>query len=150
MHSLLRFPALILAAGLASQAVAAEVESVTVTLDQAKVIRIGAPASTIIIGNPAIADATLQDAQTLVITGRSYGTTNMIILDETGEPITDTQLAVEAPREQVVTVYRRATRNSLSCTPVCQPAMVPGDDVEFFTGIQDQNLKRNGAAEGTN
>ena len=123
-------------------------ESVLVTLDQAKVIRIAAPASTIIIGNPAIADATLQDAQTLVITGRAYGTTNMIILDSEGEPIADNQISVQAPVERQVTLHKGVERYSLSCAPVCQPATVPGDSTTFFDGITAQTNARSGTATG--
>ena len=47
--------------------------SVLVTVDQAKVFRIPRPAATIIVGNPAIVDATVEDEQTLVLTGRSFG-----------------------------------------------------------------------------
>jgi hypothetical protein len=135
----------ILAALLAGPAVAEE--AVMVTLDQAKVMRIAAPAGTIIIGNPSIADATLQDSQTLVITGRAYGSTNLIILDEEGEPVTDTQVVVQAP-DRTVTVYRGPLRTSFSCTPTCQPTVVPGDVPEFFGTIQSQNAAHAGAATG--
>lgn len=144
-----RLPSLFLAAALLAAGGASAAETVKVTLDQAKVIRISAPASTIIIGNPAIADATLQDAQTLVITGRAYGTTNMIILDDSGEPITDTELAVEAPTSNILTVQRGVMRSSMTCTPICQPTVVPGDSSDFFSGIQGQNAARNGAAAAT-
>lgn len=132
--------------GLSSAAMAAE--PVVVTLDQAKVVRIAAPAGTIIIGNPAIADATLQDAQTLVITGRSYGSTNMIVLDADGEPISDTIVSVQGPSANMVTVFRGAARSTFSCVPECQPAAVPGDADIFFGGIQSQTAARNGAATG--
>lgn len=92
-------------------------DMVKVELDQARIYRLAAPASTIIIGNPAIADATLQDAQTLIVTGRAYGQTNLVVLDEQGETITDVQLAVLAASENLVTVYKGAKRQSLSCLP---------------------------------
>lgn len=125
----------------------ASADQVTVTLDQAKIVRMAAPAGTVIIGNPAIADATLQDAQTLVITGRAYGTTNLLVLDASGEPIADDQLVVQAPTE-TVTVYRGAARASLSCSPVCQPTLVPGDAPDFFTAAQLQAAARAGNASG--
>ncbi len=120
-------------------------DMVKVELDQARIYRLAAPASTIVIGNPAIADATLQDAQTLIVTGRAYGQTNLIVLDEQGETITDVQLAVLAASENLVTVYKGAKRQSLSCLPECQPAAIPGDDSEHCGGILGQVAQHNGA-----
>ncbi|MEZ5799399.1 MAG: pilus assembly protein N-terminal domain-containing protein [Nitratireductor sp.] len=59
-------------------------EPVTVIVDRAKVFRISRPAATVIIGNPSIADATVEDEKTLVLTGRSFGVTNLIVLDAMG------------------------------------------------------------------
>lgn len=123
-------------------------ETVTVVMDQAKVFRIAAPASTIIIGNPAIADATMQDAQTMVITGRTYGTTNLIVLDTEGETIADAQIVVEGPKLNRVTVYRSTIRYSYSCTDTCEASVVPGDSNDFFSNIQAQAGARSGAASG--
>lgn len=124
-------------------------DMVKVELDQARIYRLAAPASTIVIGNPAIADATLQDAQTLIVTGRAYGQTNLIVLDEQGETITDVQLAVLAATENLVTVYKGVKRQSLSCLPECQPAAVPGDDGEHFGGILGQVAQHNGSGSGS-
>lgn len=124
-------------------------DMVKVELDQARIYRLAAPASTIVIGNPSIADATLQDSQTLIVTGRAYGQTNLIVLDEQGETITDVQLAVLAATENFVTVYKGAKRQSLSCLPECQPAAVPGDDSEHFGGILGQVSQHNGAGSGS-
>lgn len=133
-----------LAAALAAPAAA---DTILVTLDQARIVRLAAPAGTIVIGNPSIADATLQDNQTLVITGRSYGATNLLILDDAGQPIADDQLKVQAPTD-TVTVYRGAQRVSLSCLPTCQPTVVPGDSTDAFTAIQSQSAARAGSATG--
>lgn len=72
----------------------AESAPVSVKVNMARILRINAPASTVIIGNPAIADVTIQDPQTLVLTGKAYGTTNLIVLDNRGSPIADTMVEV--------------------------------------------------------
>src|SRR5690554_1197179 len=73
-------------------AVAQDQDTITVTVNanMARVLRINAPAATVIIGNPAVANVTIQDPQTLILTGKSFGRTNMIILDANGDPIADT------------------------------------------------------------
>ena len=63
----------------------ADPNSVIVIVDQAKIFRVSRPAATIIIGNPAIVDATVEDDQTLVLTGRAFGVTNLIVLDSKGD-----------------------------------------------------------------
>ena len=128
--------------------VAKAAESIEVTVDHAKVMRVSKPASTIIIGNPGIADATVQDATTLIITGKSYGVTNMIILGEDGQPIADTLLTVRAEAVNAVTVYRRTDRVTYSCSPNCERSLALGDDSSSFGEVQSQVQQRNSFAGG--
>ena len=121
---------LVVSAGAATHASAQE--PIFVTVDQARVMQISRPADTVIIGNPAIADAVIRDTQTLVITGRSYGTTNLIVLDVDGQPIADELLTVQAADDFLVTVYVGGKRATYSCTPACQPTVAVGDDLELF------------------
>ncbi len=108
-------------------------EVMLVTVDQAAVIQLTAPAGTIIIGNPGIAEATMIDDTTVVITGRSYGTTNLIVLDVNGTIIAEQVITVRAGDNQVV-IYRQSVRQTYNCTPVCAPILTVGDaDPEFQT-----------------
>ncbi len=129
-------------AGLASlaamAAAATAAEPISVVVDRAKVLHISQPANVVIVGNPAIADATIQDSQTLIITGRSYGTTNLIVLDKQGQQIADNVVTVEPSNDQVVTVYRRASRETLSCTPQCSPVLSLGDTQNVFDAANQQ------------
>jgi len=121
----------------------ASADPITVIVDRAKVLHISRPADVVIVGNPSIADATIQDNQTLVITGRSYGTTNLIVLDSSGQSIADETLTVEPSNDQVVTIYRRALRQTLSCTPDCSPVLSLGDNSASFdsTSAQIQTVR---------
>lgn len=109
----------------------AESAPVSVKVNMARILRINAPASTVIIGNPAIADVTVQDPQTLVLTGKAYGQTNLIVLDSRGSPIADTMIEVVQDQASVVTVYMGDKRTTLSCEPTCQPTIMLGDDSDF-------------------
>ncbi len=111
---------------------------IAVVIDRAKVMRVSRPASIVIIGNPAIADATIQDNQTLIITGRSFGTTNLIVLDADGQAIADEVLNVTASNDDVVTIYKRSTRETLSCTPDCSPTLAIGDSAAGFEALNTQ------------
>lgn len=120
--------------------------AVLVNVNMARVLRINAPAATIIIGNPGIADVTIQDPETLVLTGKSYGQTNMIVLDATGEPIADTLIEVVQTHDDIVTVYMGQSRTSLACEPICQPTVNMGDDVNYTSqAIASSTLVENNA-----
>ena len=104
---------------------------VSVKVNMARILRISSPANTVIIGNPRVADVTIQDPQTLVLTGKSYGQTNMIVLDAQGNAIADTLIEVVQAQADIVTVYMGASRTTLACAPVCQPTIMLGDDESF-------------------
>jgi Flp pilus assembly secretin CpaC len=110
---------------------AAESAPVSVQVNMARILRIDAPASTVIIGNPGVADVTVQDPQTLVLTGKSYGQTNLIILDASGTPIADTLIRVTQDTRDIVTMYAGNKRQSFNCEPVCQSVIMMGDDPAF-------------------
>ena len=93
---------------------------IKVTMNQAKIVKLSRAADTIIIGNPEIADASVQDASTVVLTGRGFGVTNLVILDDTGAPIIDEQVTVSRSTASTVRIYRRATVQTLSCAPYCE------------------------------
>jgi Flp pilus assembly secretin CpaC len=109
----------------------AESAPVSVKVNMARILRIDAPAATVIIGNPGVADVTIQDPQTLVLTGKSYGQTNLIILNGAGNPIADTMIQVTQDTADIVTVYMGNSRQTYSCEPVCQSTVMLGDDAGF-------------------
>jgi Flp pilus assembly secretin CpaC len=93
---------------------------IEVQMNQAKIVRIAKQADTVIVGNPAIADASVQDSSTIVLTGKGFGVTNLVILDIDGNPIVDEQVTVVRQTASSVRIYRRADIQTLSCTPYCE------------------------------
>src|SRR5689334_8549210 len=81
-------------------------DSIAVNVDQAKLVKLPTRVSTIVVGNPLIADVTLQTGGILVVTGKGYGATNFIAMDRSGEILVDRVIQVEGPTDQLVTVYR--------------------------------------------
>ena len=118
-----------LAAPLAARAGTSE--PVSVKVNMARILRISAPAATVIIGNPGVADVTIQDPQTLILTGKSYGQTNLIVLDAAGNPVADTIVSVIQDPSDQVTVYMGAARTTFDCQPICQATVTLGDDSNF-------------------
>lgn len=123
-------------------------EPIAVMVDHAKVMRISAPAATVVIGNPAIADASIQDRQTIVLTGKVLGMTNLVILDAKGQLIADELIRVEKSEQGYVTVQRGPARFTYACTPKCNTALEPGDFNDYFTQSQQQMTARSALANG--
>jgi Flp pilus assembly secretin CpaC len=113
-------------------------EPIDVTIDFAKVMRIDKPAHTIVIGNPGIADATVGDEQTLVLTGKTAGTTNLIVLDASGAEILNSTVRVSSDIRQLTTVFYGAQRQTFSCAPVCELVISVGDDPTTFSNATSQ------------
>src|SRR6516164_9666172 len=121
---------------------------VTVIMDQARLLRLPDRVATIVIGNPMIADASLQPGGMVVLTGKGYGVTNLVVLDRAGNVLMERSVEVKGPRTDVVVMYRGIERETYSCAPMCQRQIVIGDSAVFFdTGIQ-QATGRNGIATG--
>lgn len=98
----------------------AEEPLMRVYMDHARVLRLDRPVSKVIIGNAEVADATVADAQTIVLTGRSFGTTNLVLLDADGNAIVDERILVSIDEGNTVRVFRQTERSVLSCTPNCE------------------------------
>ena len=93
---------------------------IQVVMTQAKIVKLARPADTLVSGTPAIADASVQDATTVVLTGKGFGVTNLVILDSEGAPVVDEQVFVTRGDARSVRIYRRADIQTLSCTPLCE------------------------------
>ena len=122
----------VLASGVSmTSVVAGDSAPINVNVNMARILRINASAATVIVGNPGIADVTIQDPKTLILTGKSFGQTNLIVLDNAGNPIADTIIEVVQMQAGVTTVYQGQARTSLACAPVCQNVIMMGDDPAF-------------------
>jgi hypothetical protein len=115
----------------------------TVMIDHAKVVKLPERTQTVIVGNPIIADVTVQRNGIMVVTGKSYGVTNLIALDGTGILLSESLISVQAPTESLVTVQRGLERESYSCTPSCQPSLLLGDATKYFGEVGGQAGQRN-------
>lgn len=121
-------------------------EPLQITLDQASILKLPEKVSTIIIGNPLIADVTVQGSGLVVVTGKGFGSTNMIALDRTGAVLSERSITVGGPNGQTVQLFRGTQRETYSCTPDCQRRITLGDSADFFTSTMGQSNARNGSA----
>jgi Flp pilus assembly secretin CpaC len=135
-------------AALAQDAVPSPGQRVLVTLDQAQVLRMPERTATLVVGNPLIADVSVQAGGLMVVTGKSYGTTNLIALDRSGGMLMNAALQVEASRDQIVFLHRGVDRESYSCTPDCERRVMLGDTPAYFSAVLGQTGTFTSQAQG--
>jgi len=146
----------------ASAASAFAEQPIAVKLDQAVVLKLPERATTVVIGNPLIADFSIQPGGLAVITGKGYGATNVIVMDHSGVVMMEKVVEVRGPSGPIVVVYRGATRQTYSCTPDCVTRVTLGDTskddwdlgqntampVDYFNRALNQIVTRNNQALG--
>ncbi len=122
---------------------------INVDIDHAELIRLDKPGAEVIIGNPTIADVSVQSGRLLIITGKSIGLTNLIVLDGSGESIFQKKVHVGSDEKNLVTVSRGKSRESYSCSPNCSPALIPGDTLTFFDPLSKETRSKLGLAQSS-
>lgn len=115
-------------------------------VEHADVVRLPAAAYTVIVGNPAIADAVIHDRRTLIVTGRLFGRTNIIALDRAGRVIYAENFVVGPSTQGQLVMHRGTSRTTMTCTPDCGPSPSVGDDPETFDTLTGQQSTRIGIA----
>lgn len=110
----------------------AHANDLIVRYDQSQLIRLPRPAAEVIIGNPSIADVTIQGGNLLVVTGKTFGITNIIALDAQRNVIQDQRVLVERDDQRALVLYKGSMRESYTCTPMCAPTLTIGDETKFF------------------
>lgn len=122
-------PGLVFAAALAALAGPAVAASdVVIQADQAKIISVSGQPGTVVVGNPSIADVTVQGDK-VILMGRNYGVTNLIILDREGNQLAALDITVQITDKNAVHLYKAGRRMSLACAPTCEQTLQVGDEV---------------------
>src|SRR5664280_1771536 len=124
-------------------------DAIAVNVDQAKLVKLLTRVATIVVGNPLIADVTLQTGGVIVVTGKGYGATNFIAMDRSGEVLVDRVIQVEGPTDQLITIYRGVERESYSCMPICQQRVTLSDGDKYFKSAIDQAGSLSSQASGS-
>ena len=79
-----------------------------------------------------------------VVTGKSYGETNFVVLDKAGVVLTEKNVEVTLSNDQSsVVVYRGAERETYSCAPDCSRSLSLGDAPDIFEATMKQITNRN-------
>jgi Flp pilus assembly secretin CpaC len=123
-------------------------DDLIVKYDQSQLLRLPKPAAEVIIGNPSIADVSVQSGNLLVVTGKSFGITNIIALDAERNVIHDQRVLVKRDEAKVVNLVRGTERQSYNCTPQCNPSITIGDESKYFEAIRNASQNKKEFSEG--
>jgi hypothetical protein len=129
-------------------------DGVSVVMDQVRIVTFKRPISTVFVGNPVIADATVIDPYHAFILGKAYGVTNLIALSAQSQTIANQQITVANRSGGVVTLNKGASQFTYSCTTAhCETNPRPGDQKGYFddneasvSSHQEQSIRAASAA----
>lgn len=125
----------------------AAADEYNVEINKTKIMHLPAPASAVIVGNPKIADISVHSPTLLFVLGRGYGVTNVIVLDDMGNTILETDIQVGGNQSGSGKRLMMAGVGwqSYDCNPFCQPAPVLGNDPKFLASFKGQGQVINNA-----
>ncbi len=129
----------------------AQADQIWLTMDQVRPLKLEKPAEKIVIGNPAIADVTVQDDENILLFGKAPGLTNIYIFDENGETLDNLLIRVRSTSGNMLTFNRGISRTTYNCTDSCEATITVGDDPTVFSGVTAQvNNKFQQATQAAN
>ncbi|MCA8889891.1 MAG: pilus assembly protein N-terminal domain-containing protein [Parvularculaceae bacterium] len=117
---------------------AAHAEQVWLTMDQVTPYRLKQDVDQIVIGNPSIADITIQDNSRLLMFGKAPGLTNIFLFDAEGNEVDNIMVRVRSAGSEMLTVQRGVGRTTYNCMTVCEPTITVGDSTENFGAVSAQ------------
>ncbi|MEM6901455.1 MAG: pilus assembly protein N-terminal domain-containing protein [Pseudomonadota bacterium] len=106
-------------------------------------------AASVVIGNPNIADVAVHNENLVFITGRTFGTTNLLVYDVDGKQLLSSDVVVSTTNESVLVVNRAGENFTFDCAPNCKSILAIGDDQAYFQRNfeQTENLQALNAAD---
>lgn len=128
---------------------------ISLQTDQTQMIALASEPGTVVVGNPSIADVSVNGKQ-VFLHGRAFGSTNIIILDASGNQMASFDVMIQHDSPNDVAIFTadskketRAVRVSYTCAPLCQREMIPGDDYEIYKNMVAMNQLKSGLATGS-
>ncbi len=122
-------------------------EPIILFSDQSQIITMARAPGTVVVGNPSIADVTMQGKQ-VFLHGKTYGTTNITILDEAGEQLAMFEVTVQLGGHNDVALFKAGTLASYVCAPDCESSLHIGDEKDYFKTLASQIGSKIGIATG--
>ncbi len=127
---------------------AALADPFSVKVDQTVALKLAAPANSVIVGNATVADVSVHDAKTLLVTGKAFGSTNLTVLDRAGNTIYSSLLVVGGEDATGLTIVRGSGTYSYSCVDKCRATPMVGDAPGHFSDVMSTVTGKAATAKG--
>lgn len=134
------------AAALSLFALPAAAAQLNVPMNESSVVHMEGEASTVIVGNPMIADVSVVDGNGIVVHGRLFGNTSVTVLDSGGQELMTISVSVTDTWRGGVALHTmnpQATPGGASinyvCNPDCVRAFHPGDEQAESEDLSNQS-----------
>ena len=101
----------------------AQSAAMNLAVDTSQRVAVRGAISSIIVANPQIADATVVDANTMFVTGKGYGSTQITAVDAIGRVLFESRIVVTAGQAGAVRVWRGAQVTEMACAASCSPSV---------------------------
>ncbi len=111
--------ATLLSAGSASAAL-------TLDLNQSLRVALHGTAANVFVADPAVADVAMIDPHSVIVLGKGYGVTQVLVTDHSGHTLMDSAVAVIGSGAGRVTVYRGVAAQDYHCSSRCETMTVAG------------------------
>lgn len=122
-------------------------QQIVLVNDQAQIVTLAESPSTVLVGNPAIADVTTE-GRMLFFHPRGFGVTNVIALDPEGKKLGDYVVSIVYDNHNTVSMYTPEGRSTFNCQRDCETIMRIGDDDQYFSLYNTQAGNKNSLASG--
>jgi Flp pilus assembly secretin CpaC len=132
----------------AGATLASAAEFLELQSDESKMITLTGSPGAVIIGNPSIADVSI-DGTHVFLHGRGYGQTSLLILDSTGNQLANFDLVIKHTQVSNVALFKGINRSSYSCAPYCEDELQIGDEGDRFKMLSEQWQKKSEIATGS-
>ena len=120
----------------------------TVEANKTVPVKLRGSAASVVLGNRNIADVAVHDEHLVFLTGKTFGTTNLIIYDREGNQIYAADVVVTDTSASLVTINRNGSNFTYDCAPGCRPVLSTGDDTSYYQDLIRQQKDMQSLTEG--
>jgi len=118
-------------------------DTLLLTEDHTKLVRVQGIVAEVIVGNPSIFDAVVLYEDVLALTGKTFGATNMVVRDGRGRTLLDMKVTVEHVQGSgIVSVMKGSTTKKFFCQASC--VSMVAQDLPAADGSGGGDLKKQG------
>ncbi|HEX3651447.1 MAG TPA: pilus assembly protein N-terminal domain-containing protein [Rhizomicrobium sp.] len=113
--------------------------TISIPMDEVRVVAFSQPVQTVYVGNPLIADITMIDSKHAFLLGKGFGATNIIALNSDGKQVVNDTVSVFGHTGNLVILHRGAAQATYACSGArCEIAPTPGDDKDYYASRTEQ------------